>query len=179
MSDAEMQPSSSPKEVEEPLPRFIESKPLAARLTSAGRGKVILAGVLALILAGMLLQLFIGAAKKRPAQATPHPVSSGSLAAVPPEPAAQVVQETAAEEGDRDSPFSLAPQPEPERGPVMKLPVLQGILTDASGESLAVINEKIVKKGERVADNIIKAIEADSVLLQKDSGEEWTLRMKT
>ena len=86
-----------------------------------------------------------------------------------------------AEKG-RPSPFthgSSAPSAAPlqDQGPAPL--ILQGVLSDSSGSAYAVINEKIVKKGERMADKLVTTIRSDSVTLRSDSGEEETLRMKT
>ena len=84
------------------------------------------------------------------------------------------------DEKGRTSPFTRVPGEQGVslvQGPAPL--VLQGILSDSSGSAYAVINEKIVKKGERMADKVITTIQSDSVTLRGDSGEEETLRMKT
>ncbi|OGW72667.1 MAG: hypothetical protein A2Y02_02975 [Omnitrophica bacterium GWA2_52_12] len=58
-------------------------------------------------------------------------------------------------------------------------PVLSGILTNRSGKDYAVIDEKVVKKGDRVADNLVKEITAETVTLQKTNGEEVTLSLRS
>ena len=53
---------------------------------------------------------------------------------------------------------------------------LGGILWDANGHSLALINEKEVKVGDVVGDYRVKAIQRDAVMLDKD-GESLVLRI--
>jgi len=172
--------SSSQGTSEEALPRFLESKPVKkAGLENPGTGKKIILAVLLLMLVWMTLQMFLFSKKIKKVQTSaknsPAPMVMPQAA---PLPAAPEVEED--HSGARSSPFSMEPAAAiPEAFVPVRGPVLQGVLMDGRGEAMAVINEKIVKKGERVADNLVKEILSDSVLLQKDSGEEQTLRMKS
>ncbi len=170
--------------MEDPLPRFLESKDVSKKRTLdfAVTGKKVVLGILGLVLVALIFQMiFLGKKIKSAPAVKPAPQAARAAvsAARLPRAAAPVPGEEKPEASGRASPFALA-QVKTEAAPIQpREPVLQGILTDAHGEAIAVINEKIVKKGARVADNLIKDIHADSVLLQKDSGEEWTLRMKS
>lgn len=163
----------------ENIPRFLESKPLSSKNADAQKTKkqAVVLGVLVLVLVLLMIQTFAG--KKKPAPAAQAPAAPVQTAA--PQPPVEVTPENdifQAEgfETDRSSPFSRGPAGlDTGAGPAPL--VLQGILTDRSGAAYAVINEKIVKKGGRVADNTVETIQPDSVTLRSDSGEEWTLRM--
>ena len=172
---------------EEALPRFIESKPVSGR----GPGgtelwKKIVLGLLLLLFFGMILQTFAFTKKTKVVSASAAKIRMPAAAAVPAiarmdmEKSSDDTSRADAEaEGARTSPFSLAPAAVQEDSQTVLGPVLQGILTNAGGEAYAVISEKVVKKGGRVADNVITEIKSNSVVLKKDSGEEWTLRMKS
>ena len=184
MSESPVEPSGQGENAE-PLPRFLESKPVKkAAPGSEGAGRKILLGALLLIFIGMVFQTFIFTKKTKalPAAKTgPAPLAGPPYVDQPQNNAPDLAEVEEDRSGARGSPFSMAAPVTamPDASAPVQEPVLQGILMDAQGEAMAVMNEKIVKKGERLADNLIKEIRGDSVVLQKDSGEEWTLRMKS
>ena len=55
--------------------------------------------------------------------------------------------------------------------------VLEGVVVEPTGESVAVINGNIVKLGDQVGMFVIKAIQKNSVLLEKGQ-EIFTLKIK-
>jgi hypothetical protein len=81
------------------------------------------------------------------------------------------LQESAEKEDWGRNPFSFAPVQEDEKGPLQ----LRGIVYDGD-DSYAVINQKIVKKGDQIADKKIKEIRSDEVILQSEDGKLTTLR---
>lgn len=173
---------NNPKDGEGDLPRFLESKPLKAKPAAPAQKKQwIILGVLILFLVVVSIQTFAGGKKKLPLAIKPTAVPIVAVvetAAVTPEN--DIFKAPGIDQGGRSSPFTRIPA-EP-GAPAAEEPeefVLQGILSDSSGSTYAVINEKIVKKGERMADKVVTTIQSDSVTLLDDSGKEVTLRMKT
>ena len=172
---------NNPKDGEGDLPRFLESKPLKAKQTTPAQKKQwVILGVLVLFLMFVTIQTFVGGKKKLPPaiKTTAVPIATVvETAAVTPEN--DIFKAPGIDQEGRSSPFTrVASEPgAPVEGPEKF--VLQGVLSDSSGSTYAVINEKIVKKGERMADKVVTTIQSDSVTLRSDSGEEETLRMKT
>lgn len=163
-------------------PRFLESKPLRAKqVTPAQKKQWIILGVLILLLVVLVIQTLGGGKKKRPKPVVKEPSSAAMVVAnADLTPENDIFQAPGLDEDGRSSPFtrrvsSMSGAPVPE----LSLLVLQGILSDSGGSAYAVINEKIVKKGDRMADKVVTTIRSDSVTLLSDSGEEETLRMKT
>lgn len=71
------------------------------------------------------------------------------------------------------SPFSLKPLlPE---GLTAKKLVLQGTLVDKGEEGYAIVNNKIVKKGDYLDDKTVESIEKDHIVLREESGESIRL----
>lgn len=68
------------------------------------------------------------------------------------------------------SPFSLRPL-FPQYDTTPKKTGLQGIVIGRSGESYALLNNKIVKKGDQVDDKLVEAIEDGFVVLRNAEGE--------
>jgi len=175
---------NNPKDGDGDLPRFLESKPLKAKpATPAQKKQWVILGVLVFFLVYVSIQTFAGGKKKLPpaSKATAVPIAAVvQTEAVTPEN--DIFKAPGVDQEGRSSPFTRIPA-EPgapaaaEEGPAKF--VLQGILSDSSGSAYAVINEKIVKKGERMADKVVTTIQSDSVTLRSDSGAEETLRMKT
>lgn len=54
---------------------------------------------------------------------------------------------------------------------------LQGVLADAKGNSMAVINGKVVKTGDHIGAYEVESIEAQQVQLRKDDQQFW-LKLK-
>lgn len=169
------------KDGEGDLPRFLESKPLKTKpATTAQKKQWVILGVLILFLVFVSIQTLAGGKKKLPPaiKTTAVPIATVvETAAVTPEN--DIFKAPGIDQEGRSSPFTRIPA-EP-GAPVADGPekfVLQGILSDSSGSAYAVINEKIVKKGERMADKVVTTIQSDSVTLRSDSGAEETLRMK-
>ncbi len=54
---------------------------------------------------------------------------------------------------------------------------LQGIMADANGNNLAIINGKVVKAADRVGAYEVESIDKDQVQLRKDQ-EQFSLRLK-
>ena len=172
-----------PKDEGDAVPRFLESKPLRAKQAAPSQKKqwVVLA-LLSAFLIFLLLQTLVWGKKKLPTPVTKAKVPAVAVVtsvAAPLTPENDIFQTPELDKEDRSSPFTRAASSP--SAPVQKTTalVLQGILSDAGGSIYAVINEKIVKKGERMADKVITTIQSDSVTLRSDSGEEMTLRMKT
>jgi len=178
MSPDPMQPS---QEAGDETPHFLESKPLQAKKkTPVPKQQVILLLLLVALFVFVSIQTFSGGKKK--------PIGKSMKTAVQ---AVEVIHEAAvtaendaflaagSDDGERTSPFMKeAGAAEAVVAKTQKL-ILQGVLSDAKGSAYAVINEKIVKKGERMADKVVTSIRSDSVTLLADDGEEETLRMKT
>ena len=57
-------------------------------------------------------------------------------------------------------------------------PVLTGILLDRRGESLALIDNQIVKEGESVREMRMVKVDQDSVELQDQNGKTKRLQLK-
>ena len=171
---------NNPKDGAGDLPRFLESKPLKAKqATPAQKKQWVILGVLILFLVFLTLQTLAGGKKKLPqlVKKTAVPIATVvKTAAVTPEN--DIFKTPGLDQKGRSSPFTRVPSKArvTVQGPAQW--VLQGILSDSSGSAYAVINEKIVKKGERMADKVVTTIQSDSVTLRSDSGAEETLRMK-
>lgn len=172
-----------PQGEEGDLPRFLESKPLTAKkpVTAQQKKQWVILVVLSLFLIVLTIQTFAGGKKKHPRSAVKSPVlavETVAETALTPENDMFQAPGRADEEG-RLSPFMRAAAAKEALVQAAAPLVLQGILSESSGSTYAVINEKIVKKGERVADKVVVTIQSDSVTLRGDSGEEEMLRMKT
>jgi len=166
-------------------PRFLASKPLKARQAAASQKKQwVILGVLSFFLVYLVFQTFVGGKKKPSPPASKAQVSAAAVSAAEPTEALtsdnDLFQAPGHSDDGRSSPFTRAAS-EPGTPPVQIASrlVLQGVLSDSSGSAYAVINEKIVKKGERMADKVVTTIQSDSVTLLSDNGEEVTIRMKT
>ncbi|MBP9864783.1 MAG: hypothetical protein KBC91_00120 [Candidatus Omnitrophica bacterium] len=165
------------------VPRFLESKPLRAKqATPVQKKQIIILSVLILFLVYLVFQTFAGDKKKKlvpPITKADAPTEAVGEQTTVLTAENDIFQARSLEEEGRASPFTRVPSEAgaPVQGPASL--VLQGVLMDSSGSAYAVINEKIVKKGERMADKVITTIQSDSVTLRSDSGEEVTLRMKT
>jgi len=72
------------------------------------------------------------------------------------------------------SPFSLKSQAEEETGLITLR--LDGIVYSSAG-SYAVINQEIVRENDRIADNVVKEIRQDEVVLRSDEGELLVLKV--
>lgn len=145
---------------------------------------VILIGLL-LFLALMVFKTFFAGEKKKIVEQlkNPVPMDQSMPESVPADFPA--VQQGVAEEGVSGEPggwgtdpFSRAPI-SPRAAEAVNLPAaalsLQGVVRSAEGEALAIINEKILKKGDKVADNTVKDITDSHVVLETAEGETVTL----
>ncbi len=134
---------------------------------------------LALIFVYLLVSTVMGGKNKRPKV---RPASGAVPAAAAPAeelfPAETDAKESQAAEPDDwgASPFSMQSSEEPVKIQAKTDLSLKGIVFSTAEESYAIINEKIVKKGERVADNTVKEIFEERVVLQNDAGELITLK---
>ena len=52
---------------------------------------------------------------------------------------------------------------------------LEGVIFDQYGKAFAIISKKIVKDGDQIADNKVKEIRSDSVVLLTSQGTELIL----
>ena len=71
------------------------------------------------------------------------------------------------------SPFSLRPESPEEEDALL---TLKGIIRDRDS-AYAVINQRIVKEGDRIADNTVKEIKETSVILESDEGIQTILKV--
>jgi len=165
------------------VPRFLESKPLRSKQAAKPQKKQwIILSFLIFLLVFLMIQTLAGGKKKLQPAVNKKPVPAAAAlqqAAVTPEN--DIFKAASLDKKERSSPFTRLPS---QTGTAVAVQgpaefVLQGILSDSGGSVYAVINEKIVKKGERMADKVVTVIQSDSVTLRSDSGEEETLRMKT
>lgn len=140
--------------------------------------------ILVMILLGivflyLLISTFLGGSKAKPATAKKPPAFQNQASKVTGLGVAAVddsLNMVLEEDGWGKSPFSMET---PEAEPVVQAKEslqLQGIVFGKGDASYAMINEKIVKKGERIADNTVKEIQQDQVILETDNGQTVTLR---
>lgn len=186
--------------------KILESKKIEAEEQKKKKIQMIMLGVLLLVFVVILFSTLTGGKKPpAPVITTKPPVAvvppSPPPVALPPAtpPAASVNTATpqpaedvsaaapdnaAGAEADEwgASPFSIQKEEEKEeveQAPVEEPPTpleLKGIVSGPGDSSFAIINEKIVKKGDRIADNTVREITSDEVVLQTDEGEEVVLK---
>ncbi len=173
--------SSSPQESS--AVRFLETNPLGSKKkqSEAKPGQLYLLLALLAVLIWVLFHFPTGSFRKPshvPSAVSPvPPYPVGVQKAIEPARVKQS-QESASL---RSSPFSMEDRGSVAPAPAPALPVLSGILTEPSGQggqAYAVINGTVVKKGDRVADNLVKEIAAETVTLQKEDGEVFDLRLE-
>ncbi|MCB9799398.1 MAG: hypothetical protein H6757_01390 [Candidatus Omnitrophica bacterium] len=165
-------------------PKILASKPLqaSAEIEKKKRTQMIVLAVLLLFLFYMLWTTFFSKpAKHHPVQQQTESVQTGDLPAVNDlgtlldesvfQQKTSSESETSADEDYwSKSPFSIAAE-EQEEAVVKQHFHLQGTVLGSGGDEYAVLNEKIVKRGDRIADNTVKEIRHNSVILETDGGE--------
>lgn len=159
--------------------KILQSKKIGNGKNDKNKKQMILLGVLVLFFLYLIYSTFFGNKKNT---AKPKDVAKVDVvlpvSPVPAEAEKGINQEE--ENADwGNSPFSIEPaEPETASSPLaprLKLQ-LQGVMVDKVNGSYAIINEKIVKKGDRIADNTVIEITQGQVILQSDDGHREILR---
>ena len=158
-------------------PKFLETKKVEKKDSKKEKIQIVVLAVLGLVLTFLIFKTFFAGPSKPPKPASPAP-----QVAVSPVPQAQVpLKQAALPKGPRTeddwgaSPFSLKKVEEPLSSKPRPVLELQGIVIDHDN-AYAIINEKIVKKGDTLADNTVIDIELDAVILENENGE--TVRLE-
>jgi len=159
-------------------PKILQSKEVGSKSGMDKKQKIQLA-LLAVLIPFLLYLVFttIFSGSKAPSpEKTGAYVAATNAASVSAGSARKAVrpQGGVAEEKWGFSPFSLRRQEEDQvqKGPLQ----LQGIVFDDLGSPYAIVNRKIVKVGDRIADNTLKGIRAGEVIFQSDEGVSITLK---
>ncbi len=164
--------------------RFLETNPAGTRQKKnqvRPSQKYVLIALVAVLGLTLVAALFKPAPKPPAARAAAAGKTLVPMPALGPSGKAENLPPPAREDLDsswQKSPFSIEKKEGEVALPEPSQPVLSGILTNRSGKAYAVINEKVVKKGDRVADNLVKDITAGTVTLQKADGTEVTLSLR-
>ncbi len=133
------------------------------------------------ILVPILLYVTFTTFVKKPKQPGNSPQNSLASAArsapaasgiVTPAPAASAASGKINDNSWGSNPFSPRHSDQGESSAIQ----LQGIVVKGRGAAYALISNKIVKLGDRIADNTVREIRNDQVILQSDAGEEVVLR---
>jgi len=156
-------------------PKILQSKEVESKSGVDKKQKMQLALLAALIPFFLYLvysTFFSGPKKAKP---TPSGVQTADTGAAPVQPVRRTLKpQSGEEEVWGRSPFSLRRQEEDQgqKGPLQ----LQGIVFDDLGSAYAIVNRKIVKVGDRIADNTVKGIRDSEVIFQSDEGVRITLK---
>ena len=158
-------------------PKILQSKEVGSKSGMDKKQKkqlVMLAFLIPFFLYLVYSTFFSGPEKAKP---TPSGVQTADAAAAPVQPVRRTLKPQSGEkEAWGRSPFSLRgggkEDEAAQQGPLQ----LQGIVFDDLGSAYAIVNRKIVKVGDRIADNTVKGIRADEVIFQSDEGVRITLR---
>ncbi|MFZ5802672.1 MAG: hypothetical protein ACOY3K_06155 [Candidatus Omnitrophota bacterium] len=154
--------------------------------------QIVVLAVLGLVLAVLLFNTFLGGKKKAPPPAVPAAAVPAPAAAAPPAAPQAVSAPAAAQDTAKTVPavpgvpasgnewgadaFLFGEEDEEDAGAddTGRLE-LQGIVF-SSENPYAIIDGKIVKKGDAIADNKIVEISQDAVVLEDGQGERQTLK---
>ncbi len=161
-------------------PKILQSKEINA--SSADKKKkieLILLAVLIPVFLFLVYSTFFSGPKKpaAPPQASESAATvtrANGSQATSAAPAAVRSRPVAEEESWGHSPFSLRRQDDENvsKGPMQ----LNGIVFDEKGVAYAIVNQKIVKVGDRIADNTVRSITDGEVIFQSDEGVKITLK---
>ena len=158
-------------------PKILQSKEVESKSGLDKKQKkqlLILAVLIPFFLYLVYTTFFSGSEAQKPAPSDAQVTAASASASAQPVRRTLRPKPSDKEEGWGHSPFSLRRQEEDEgqKGPLQ----LQGIVFDDMGSAYAIVNRKIVKVGDRIADNTVKGISDGEVIFQSDEGVRITLR---
>ncbi len=159
--------------------KFLDSKVVSPGKTEKKKKKqIILLAILIPIFIYVFYANIIKPASKPKAgtvqshQAATTSVTAAQKKSLPMTASKESLEKEAKSEGWGRNPFSFNPVETDEEGPLQ----LKGIVFSAD-DSYAVINQKILKEGDRIADKTIIEIRKDKVIIESDDGTITTLRV--